>query len=421
MQTQKINKNIFLVKLKNNIDDFEVVERKGLGHPDTMADALAEKLSIEYSKYTLEHFGAILHHNFDKLGLLGGQSFVSLGKGYMVKPIRVLLNGRASVCFDKEKIPVRKILEDVVYNFLIKQFPVLDKEKDIKIYYNIAAYSSPGTSRFYGVNKEEGNRKYMFRPRGIQDLKELIFLGSNDTSAGCSFAPLTSTEKIVLYTERYLNSSYRKSNPWLGSDIKLMACRFHKNLEITIAVPQIANYVPDLKSYKDNLEQVKVDILKFIEKIDSTLKVNLYIDTISGRKHDDKERDHLYLTAIGSSIESGDEGLVGRGNRINGLITPCRPMVMEASCGKNPVYHAGKLYSITAERISEKLYDLTGSNVEVYVVSQKGRALQDPWKIIVALEKIPKNSKKLTDAILRELDIIPRYKHMLLNGKINLF
>lgn len=32
---------------------YDIVERKGKGHPDTLADSLAEFLSNEYSKYTL--------------------------------------------------------------------------------------------------------------------------------------------------------------------------------------------------------------------------------------------------------------------------------------------------------------------------------------------------------------------------------
>lgn len=40
-------------------EDFEVVERKGLGHPDTLADGIAEIVEIEYAKYCLNMFGYI--------------------------------------------------------------------------------------------------------------------------------------------------------------------------------------------------------------------------------------------------------------------------------------------------------------------------------------------------------------------------
>ena len=43
----------------------EIVERKGIGHPDTLCDGAAEALSLELCRYYLEHFGRILHHNVD--------------------------------------------------------------------------------------------------------------------------------------------------------------------------------------------------------------------------------------------------------------------------------------------------------------------------------------------------------------------
>ena len=59
--------------------DFEIVERKGVGHPDTLADALAEEISRVYSKYCLEKFGAVLHHNIDKLYIGAGWNTNSFG------------------------------------------------------------------------------------------------------------------------------------------------------------------------------------------------------------------------------------------------------------------------------------------------------------------------------------------------------
>src|SRR5690349_11539310 len=77
----------------------QIIERKGWGHPDKLADDLAETLSRVYSQYTLEHCGAVLHHNFDKLCLLGGRSEVSYGSSKIVEPIRILVNGRVSRSF----------------------------------------------------------------------------------------------------------------------------------------------------------------------------------------------------------------------------------------------------------------------------------------------------------------------------------
>lgn len=61
----------------------------------------------------------------------------------------------------------------------------------------------------------------------------------------------------------------------------------------------------------------------------------------------------MTLVVSGTSAEAGDDGEVGRGNRINGLITPGRPMSLEAAAGKNPVSHVGKIYNVLARDIAE--------------------------------------------------------------------
>jgi S-adenosylmethionine synthetase len=82
----------------------------------------------------------------------------------------------------------------------------------------------------------------------------------------------------------------------------------------------------------------------------------------------------------GTSAESGDDGEVGRGNRASGLITPYRPMTMEAVAGKNPVTHVGKIYNIVASRIAAAAVTecpgVTGA--ECLMVSGIGRSVSDP-------------------------------------------
>ena len=342
--------NLYFIPLTQKNLDFEYVERKGKGHPDTLSDNLAEELSRTYSKYTLSKFGVILHHNFDKIGLLGGKSYVAFGKGYLEKPIRVLLNGRASIAFAGKEIPVKKILENSCKTFLKEKLPLININKDVKVLFNLNNASSPG--RVEEKGHKEGTRRYWFTPRGLYDLHELEHLNSNDSALGCSYAPLSITEKIVLKIEKTLNSkSYKRRNKWIGSDIKMIAFRVHNKLDITLCIPQIAKYVPDLGSYINNLERSRQDIETIIKRMAPHLKFFININT-----RDDFDTLELYLTATGSAIESGDEGLVGRGNRINGLITPCRPMCIEGVCGKNPVYHTGKIYNLVAKAIAERLY-----------------------------------------------------------------
>lgn len=204
--------------------DYEFVEKKGSGHPDTLADELAEELSKAFSNYTLKKFGVILHHNFDKLGILGGSSHVEFGKGYLNNPIRILVNGRVSVKFADKSIPYINLIKDTIRKYFKYKFPMINLEKDIVIQYNLSDKSSPGKTDI--TSKKEGSRKYWFSPRNSNDLKETTFLGSNDTSMGVGFSPLSIFEKCILDLESKIsNTKFKKNKPWLGSDIKIMGSR----------------------------------------------------------------------------------------------------------------------------------------------------------------------------------------------------
>ena len=95
--------------------------------------------------------------------------------------------------------------------------------------------------------------------------------------------------------------------------------------------------------------------------------------------------DSVYLTVTGTSAEAGDDGQVGRGNRANGLITPYRPMSIEAPAGKNPVTHVGKLYNVLAQRIARAIVDEIAGAQEAYcgLLSQIGRPINEPQLIDV--------------------------------------
>ncbi|MDD5376645.1 MAG: methionine adenosyltransferase [Candidatus Gracilibacteria bacterium] len=394
--------------------DFEFVERKGKGHPDTLSDSLAERLSLVYSRYTKDHFGAILHHNFDKTGLLGGASHVEFGKGYLTKPIRVLLTGRASTKFGDEIIPLEEMLIDETKRFFQEKFPMIDINNGLEFHYLLSNKSSPG--KVDENTKEEGTRKHWFEPRSLSDLGELRFLGSNDTSLGCGYYPFTQLEQLILEIEDTLNSEqYKQDKPWLGSDIKLMGTRYLNEVDLTLCIPQIASHVKNIEEYRRNIESIEKTINEiFIKQSKGGVleKISIHINT-----RDNYDTCELYLTATGSSIESGDEGLVGRGNRVNGLISPMKPMSMEGAAGKNPVYHIGKIYYIAAQKIAKKIYELTGSYVEVYLVSQSGRMLIDPWKTVVYIDKENITNSELRSLIFEELRKIPDITQDFLAGE----
>jgi S-adenosylmethionine synthetase len=77
-------------------DPVEIVERKGLGHPDTICDALAETLSRNLCSEYRRRFGKILHHNVDKALLRGGRAAAKFAGGHVLSPINIYFAGRAT-------------------------------------------------------------------------------------------------------------------------------------------------------------------------------------------------------------------------------------------------------------------------------------------------------------------------------------
>lgn len=347
--------------------NIEIVERKGRGHPDTLTDGLAEELSVQYCLYTRQHFGQILHHNFDKVGLLGGRSIARLGDGRMLAPIRVLLNGRASDRFGYEEIPLEQLLKEWSIAFLKRELPLLDVTRDLQFYYNV---STANTAGYPDID---------FSPQSEADLFQTHQALSSDTAAICIQYPPTPVEDTVLEVERLLTSDdYREARPWLGSDIKVMALGSKEGVSITACVPQIADYVHDLDSYRVNLEAIRKDIRAVVLRLLPGAQVDIMLNTL-----DDFERGSLYLTVLGSCIESGDEGMVGRGNRPSGVISTLRPFSGEAACGKNPAFFPGKVYTAAGKKIAQRLHEASRARIDVWLVSQEGRPLSDPWKVVV--------------------------------------
>lgn len=359
---------------------FDIVERKGIGHPDSLADGLAEAISREYSLYCLKHTGHILHHNTDKTALLGGASFVTFKEGYLTQPIFALVNGRLSRSFGDDIIPIEEIITSTTQQYLKSILPLLDVKNDLSIQMRLSLAPSPGSVKSQ-FSEHAGSRNHWFTPRTLDDLSELRKLFANDTSCGVGYAPPSVTERVAFGIEQYLNSTDFKSlSPEFGSDIKVMVCRKNWDLHITLCVPQIALYTPDLETYIER----KKTIYTLVHQITSTLAPS-YKAHISINTRDNHDINELYLTAIGSSIESGDEGVVGRGNRPNGLISIMRSMSIEGASGKNPMYHIGKLYNILAMEAAKRIFSETNRPTTVCLVSQSGGDFVDPW--FVAIEQ----------------------------------
>ncbi|MFG3304695.1 methionine adenosyltransferase [Streptomyces wuyuanensis] len=384
-------------------DATAIVERKGLGHPDTLADHLAERLSQQYSRYTLERFGAVLHHNFDKLALLGGASEVHYGGGRMTAPVRVLVNGRAARSCGAERIPVDDMVVSTVRAFFSERLPEVADHLDIRLH--VTSNSSPGAVLTDGHTPE---RTRWFAPRSVEDLRERRTLLSNDTSIGTGWAPESPFETFVRELADHFSghSAFTKEHGWCGSDVKVMGYFDGHRADVVLCVPQKSAHVAGRAAYLEN-KQTVLDECRCLasDRLPGT-PVDFRLNV-----RDVPHEDELYLTYTGSSIESGDEGVVGRGNRVNGLITPLRPMNLEGANGKNPVYHVGKLYNLAATRLARSLHEETGGHAEVHLVSATGQALDQPWRVLVRLSEPDSQIDKVQLLIEQVLGSFPELTH----------
>jgi S-adenosylmethionine synthetase len=386
--------------------DVELVERKGRGHPDYIADGSSEAVSRALCKYYLKEFNVILHHNVDKGLVFGGKAHPIFGGGQVDEPIQIIVAGRAvtEVLKDGEiiPIPIGSLSLRAIRDFLKKTFRFLNVDCDVIIQYMIRQGSVDLVKTF-----EFGKDKPL----------------ANDTSFGVCFAPLSQTERLVLETELYLNSpKIKKELPEVGEDIKVMGLRKSKQIDLTVAAAIISSLTPDLDHYLSVKEEIKNRVADLATKI-TDKPVNVYVNSA-----DKPEKGVIYLTVTGTSAEHGDDGNTGRGNRVTGLITPCRPMSLEATAGKNPVSHVGKIYNVLATRIANRIYEETKGIREVYVkvLSRIGNPIDQPAVADVelilepgySLTNVEPEVKSIADD---ELANVQRITDLVIKEKVRLF
>jgi len=390
----------------------ELVERKGLGHPDYIADSASEVASRALCKYYLKEFNTLLHHNLDKTLLVGGQAAPRFGGGLLLEPIYIIVAGRATtdvrVGGAVYQVPFGKLVVEAVKEWIRSNFRYLDPETHIIVDYKIRKGSADLVTVF-----ETG--------------KEQIPL-ANDTSIGVGFAPLTPLEKLVYETERLLNSKdFKKKYPAVGEDVKVMGFRRDKQVVLTIAVAIIDREVHDKYEYLSVKKAITEEVTALAHKITPDYNIEVHVNTA-----DIPERDSFYLTVTGTSAEHGDDGATGRGNRANGLITPMRPISLEATAGKNPVNHVGKIYNVLARILAEKIYgnfEHLFSDVYVEVLSQIGKPIDRP--LIASVKLIPRDlnitdipghvKSDIASIVNEELRNIKKITELILSDQVILF
>jgi len=395
----------------------EICERKGIGHPDSVCDAIADACSRALCGYYLEKYDRVYHHNVDKAALVGGTAKPDFGGGMIIQPQYFLIVGRAinqilTECGAEHKleyIPVATLCLETSRQVMGEIFRNLDLNKHVQFDYAVR----PGSIDLTGVFDESHHA-------------EEVPL-ANDTSFGVGYAPYSDVETITLEAERLINSQkFKDKCKGSGEDVKVMTERIGNKVGITVAAAMVSKYINDTDEYVSYTNQIKDAVLDLAAKIIPEREVTCQVNVA-----DQIEKGIMYLTITGTSAEAGDDGEVGRGNRSNGLITPCRTMSLEAVCGKNPINHVGKIYNVLSTEIAREIVKRgEGDIIEAHVklLSQIGRPITDPWVNSIELigadnvnfSSIEKVARAVSDELLSK-DYMIDLRRRLIAGKVQVF
>lgn len=380
----------------------ELVERKCLGHPDSIADGIAESISQALCKTYLDEFGVLLHHNTDQGEVVAGESAPKFGGGRIIRPIYILLDGRATKEFNGIKIPADAIAVEAAHKYVHKILPDLNLNRDLIIDCRLGT----GSTDLCDVFKPCQGKA----PR------------ANDTSFGVGHAPFSEVETIIKNSSDYIDTKLRKKYPAIGQDIKIMGLRDGNTITLTIACAIVDRHCKDIREYSEYMDLLKEEITAVAKK-STKRKVVVQVNTA-----DDIKKKSVFLTVTGTSAEMGDDGSVGRGNRCNGLITPNRPMSMEATSGKNPFNHIGKIYNLLSTQIARECATKVDGVEEMYVrlLSQIGHPIDQP--LVASIQVLPQCGVKLKDINADIMEIVDNQladvtsiTEKVIQGKLNTF
>jgi S-adenosylmethionine synthetase len=376
----------------------ELVERKGLGHPDTVCDSLVEAISLGLNRMYLERAGAVPHYNVDKALLAAGQCRKGFGWGEVVQPMELTVGDRATFALDGLDLPVAETVEAAVDGWVGAHLPGVRARKDLRVRLALA----PGSAELRAIYSAGSSP-----------------IASNDTCGACGYAPLSATETLVLEVEHFLNAQAFKARfPGTGQDVKVLALRRDQRVSLTVAMPWLCAATRSERAYRERKHEV-LDALR--QRFGSAPFEIVW--ALNNLDRDGAGPAGAYLTVTGTSAEDADSGQVGRGNRVNGLIAFARPTGGEAAAGKNPVAHSGKIYSVLSHRLARLIHERCPGLLEVHVTlaTRIGEPVDRPW---VGVQVILPRDMALGDAdppirevVEREVDRMPDFRAALVRGE----
>jgi S-adenosylmethionine synthetase len=376
----------------------ELVERKGIGHPDTMCDALVEAIALALNRMYLERAGTIPHYNIDKALLVAGQCVKRFGGGEVTRPMELIVGDRATFTIDRTTLPVEETAQAAVDAWIEAHLPFVRPGQDLLTRIALA----PGSAELRRIFREAAE------------------IGANDTCGASGYAPLSPTEELVLATENFLNSAdFKRTFPDTGQDVKVFALRHDDAVDMTIAMPLLCRATASEGAYFAR----KAEVLQALSKRfrSAPLAIQWRMNCLD---QPGTGTEGTYLSLTGTSAEDADSGEVGRGNRANGLIAFARPTGGEAAAGKNPIAHVGKIYSVLSHRLARTIHAHCPQIVEVYVhlATRIGEPVDRPWSsvqvVLPAGVDLRDVEGTINDVMEAELARLPEFRNALIRGEV---
>jgi S-adenosylmethionine synthetase len=385
--------------------DVEMVERKGVGHPDSICDAIMDRVSIGLSREYLSQFGHILHHNIDKAFLVAGEAEVRFGGGTIREPMKLIFGDRATYGMHGRELPIREIAIKTAKDWFRENLRFVDPGGPDEL---------DGRHVTYQMEIKPGSAE-------LVDIFNRDTTGANDTSAAVGYWPMTETERLVRETEQFINSrTFKEDFPEAGEDVKVMGVRLERELRLTGAVAFVDRFIDSEARYFQRKRDLYDAVMQFLSSRTTMDRIIFDLNTLD---EPGRGLGGVYLSVLGTSAESGDSGQIGRGNKVNGVIAINRPMGTEAAAGKNPVSHVGKIYTIFTHQVAQKVYEEVEGVREVYIwmVSQIGKPIDQPVTAVqIILGKGTRRAaveRRVRDVVDRELAGINVFCRDLAAGK----
>lgn len=330
--------------------EVEFVERKGPGHPDTICDILAERMGGRIARHFLAETGGYRHFNVDKALLAAGSVEVGFGGGRTVQKSRVILAGKADL---RVAPPDREALAAAARADLEELAPGSGDAFAVEVWLN------PSSDDLLPVLSGRGGGVPL----------------ANDTSFAVVSRGRSPLEGAVLAVSETIDRLSVTGELPVGRDVKVMGCRIGRRVRLVVAAAMLAPRISSRGEYDDAVEALgAIARAGALGEIGGTVDLAVNQGDRAGMP---------YLTLTGTSGEAGDDGQVGRGNRFGGLITPHRPMSLEACAGKNPVAHVGKTYHAVAWDAAGGLLAAGAGEATVRVLSRIGNPVTQPEAVHV--------------------------------------